>query len=75
MIVARKFLPGEKWYFIKVDQPGPILYLHPNGDGYSVFDKKEGAAMWRTDGEAIRCIKQLEKLTGRKFKVELFEVK
>lgn len=72
---ARRFKPGEKFYFVKVDQPGPTLYVHPDGDGYRVFDRKEGAAMWRTDGEAIRFIKQLQKITGRRFKVEAIEQK
>jgi hypothetical protein len=72
----RQFMPGEKWYTVKVDQPGPTLYVHPLGNhGYQVFDRKVGAAMWRTDGEAIRFIKQLQKITGRKFKVEVIEQK
>jgi len=60
-------------YFVKVDQDGPTLYVHPLGeDGYQVLDRKDGAAMWRTENEGILFIRQLERLLpGRKFKLEI----
>jgi hypothetical protein len=64
-------------FFIKVDQPGPTLYVHPLGeDGYQVIDRREGAALWRGENEAILFIKQIQRLMpGRKFKLEILEVK
>jgi len=67
--------PRERLYFIKVDQPGTTLYVHPLGqDGYQVLDGKEGAALWRGEHEGIMFIKQIEKINpGRKFKLEVLE--
>jgi len=64
-----------KLYFIKADQPGPVLYVHPLGDdGYQVLAGREGAALWLGEHEAILFIKQMEKLLPLiKFKLEALE--
>lgn len=71
----RPLRPGEKIYFIKVDQPGRPLYVHPCDDGgYQVLDKKEGAAVWFDEAGAILMIKGLEQTNPeRKFKLELMQ--
>jgi hypothetical protein len=58
----RKLKKREKLYFIKVDQPGPTLYVHPLEDGYEVRDYKEGAALWRDEADAILFVKQMRQL-------------
>lgn len=73
--------PGEKFYAIKVDQPGPTLYVHPcygpyDDAGYQVLDQINGAALWRDEASAILFIRGLGKtMPGRKFKLELLDRK
>jgi hypothetical protein len=58
-------------FFIKVDQPGDVLYLHPLEDGYEVRDKMVGAALWKDEAAAILAIKKFEEWNpGVKFKLE-----
>jgi len=72
----RKLKPNENLWIIKVDQPGPILYVHPLGDdGYQVMDKREGCAAWKDEPSAILFIMQLQRLTPHRFKLEIIEGK
>jgi len=73
----RQFKPGEKMYFVKVDQRGQTLYVHPCYDPhddreYEVRDYKDGAAMWKDEAAAILFIKEIERCNpGVKFKLEM----